>query len=198
MIHGVDVARAILAVHRNGKWDEKGERWLLTDMRVYDWWDLASAWGDGGRGGGHGAPVTGEQPKWVIELMQKNKVSTSRTTRLIEYMLIASIHVGTTLFRSWHFQGPSDKFQESIFPQRSSGNTLASPHGKQDLRSKNDCSLNRCISKTRCDLSVQVPNRISEPDVTVSPVSVPRCTTIHLGCYQRFRYLITVEGYARW
>ncbi|KAF5309303.1 hypothetical protein D9758_019053 [Tetrapyrgos nigripes] len=46
MIHGIDVARAILAVHANFS-KASGERWLLTDGRVYDWWDLASAWGSG-------------------------------------------------------------------------------------------------------------------------------------------------------
>ena len=45
MIHGSDVARAILAAHAH--FDRAaGERWLLTDMRVYDWWDLCAAWGD--------------------------------------------------------------------------------------------------------------------------------------------------------
>lgn len=43
-IHGIDVARAILAVHYNFS-HAVGQRWLLTDARVYDWWDLASAWG---------------------------------------------------------------------------------------------------------------------------------------------------------
>lgn len=33
MIHGMDVARAILALHENFT---PGERWLLTDTRVYD------------------------------------------------------------------------------------------------------------------------------------------------------------------
>ncbi|KAG5652995.1 hypothetical protein H0H81_002820 [Sphagnurus paluster] len=44
MIHGIDVARAILAVH-NDFAKAAGQRWILTDTRVYDWWDLASAWG---------------------------------------------------------------------------------------------------------------------------------------------------------
>ncbi|RDB29016.1 hypothetical protein Hypma_014971 [Hypsizygus marmoreus] len=44
MIHGLDVARAILAIH--GSFSKAaGQRWILTDGRVYDWWDLASAWG---------------------------------------------------------------------------------------------------------------------------------------------------------
>ncbi|KAF8176167.1 hypothetical protein K438DRAFT_1979298 [Mycena galopus ATCC 62051] len=43
LIHGLDLARAILAVHADFS-KAAGQRWLLTDGRVYDWWDLASAW----------------------------------------------------------------------------------------------------------------------------------------------------------
>ena len=46
-IHGEDVARAILAValeDTNTRMQmpqtSTGKRWILTDMRVYDWWDL--------------------------------------------------------------------------------------------------------------------------------------------------------------
>lgn len=63
MIHGIDVAYAILALIRRFT---PGERWLLTDMRVYDWWDLASAWGDGGV---TATERVGKQPAWVLELM---------------------------------------------------------------------------------------------------------------------------------
>jgi hypothetical protein len=44
MVHGLDVARAILAVHAEFS-KAQGQRWIVTDGRVYDWWDLASAWG---------------------------------------------------------------------------------------------------------------------------------------------------------
>ncbi|THH07321.1 hypothetical protein EW145_g3463 [Phellinidium pouzarii] len=44
LIHGLDVARGILAVHRDFRL-ATGQRWLLTDCRVYDVWDLVSAWG---------------------------------------------------------------------------------------------------------------------------------------------------------
>ena len=44
MIHGLDVARAILAVHAEFS-KAQGQRWIITDWRVYDWWDIASAWG---------------------------------------------------------------------------------------------------------------------------------------------------------
>ncbi|KAI6093424.1 hypothetical protein F4821DRAFT_80874 [Hypoxylon rubiginosum] len=41
VIHGQDVARAIVALHRNFT---PGKRWLLCDMHVYDWWDLTQDW----------------------------------------------------------------------------------------------------------------------------------------------------------
>ena len=40
-------------------------------MRVYDWWDLASAWGTGGHN--TGIPQ-GLQPAWVTELMEEEGV----------------------------------------------------------------------------------------------------------------------------
>ncbi|KAI0366180.1 hypothetical protein BV20DRAFT_952899 [Pilatotrama ljubarskyi] len=62
MIHGIDVSRAVLAVHAN--FDRaSGQRWLLTDMRVNDWWDLASAWGE-----------EGKQPRWVRELIKEEGI----------------------------------------------------------------------------------------------------------------------------
>ncbi|KAJ3107154.1 hypothetical protein HDU96_008008 [Phlyctochytrium bullatum] len=38
-IHGEDVARAILSVHHRFS---PARRWVLTNLRVYDWWDLGS------------------------------------------------------------------------------------------------------------------------------------------------------------
>lgn len=81
MIHGVDVARAILAVSQSdkAKWDKKcrGQRWMLTDGFVYDWWSLVMGWADvkkegqqesnGEEGAGKGEPT--KQAKWVYELM---------------------------------------------------------------------------------------------------------------------------------
>ncbi|KAI5842874.1 hypothetical protein BZA05DRAFT_411715 [Tricharina praecox] len=58
LIHGEDVARAVLEVVM--KWDlAVGERWLLTDMRSYDWWNLALAWG------------SEECKGWAMELMRE-------------------------------------------------------------------------------------------------------------------------------
>lgn len=72
MIHGTDLARCILAVHKDFSL-ASGQRWILTDMRVYDWWDLASAWGT--NGAGHGTEIPqGPQPAWVIELMEEEGV----------------------------------------------------------------------------------------------------------------------------
>lgn len=80
MIHGEDVSRAILAVHN--QFDlANGERWLLTDGRVYDWWDLASAWGEteskvktDKTSAGEDDENRGPQPKWVRELMMEEGV----------------------------------------------------------------------------------------------------------------------------
>lgn len=41
VIHGEDVARAVLAVHRKRA---SGKRYILCDVHVYDWWDLAQDW----------------------------------------------------------------------------------------------------------------------------------------------------------
>ncbi|KAJ3064820.1 hypothetical protein HK102_008096 [Quaeritorhiza haematococci] len=55
LIHGEDVARAIVAAHENFT---PGQRWLITDMHVYDWWSLAASWG-----------ATGQHGTWVRELL---------------------------------------------------------------------------------------------------------------------------------
>ncbi|KAH8074806.1 hypothetical protein BXZ70DRAFT_963792 [Cristinia sonorae] len=78
MMHGEDVSRAILAVHKH--FDRAvGERWLLSDLRVYDWWDLASAWGETKSREKHpeedrSGDGIGPQPRWVRELMQEEGV----------------------------------------------------------------------------------------------------------------------------
>ena len=59
MIHGLDIARAILAVHAHMAL-AAGQRWLLTDGHVHDWWDWAAAWG-----------AEGVHPRWVRELMDE-------------------------------------------------------------------------------------------------------------------------------
>ncbi|TFK27878.1 hypothetical protein FA15DRAFT_665897 [Coprinopsis marcescibilis] len=65
LIHGIDVARVIVALH--DQFDKaKGQRWIVNDGRVYDWWDLASAWGDG--------DGDGTCALWVRELMEEAHV----------------------------------------------------------------------------------------------------------------------------
>ncbi|MCJ1243817.1 hypothetical protein MMC30_001014 [Trapelia coarctata] len=75
LIHGVDVARAIVAVHQHFT---PGKRWLLTDLHVYDWWDLMDSWGKGvGEGDGETNTEAGKHlqyQKWVGELMFEGKV----------------------------------------------------------------------------------------------------------------------------
>jgi len=64
LIHGEDVARVIVAVHDRQTWDKvKGKRWILTDLRVYDWWDLMFQWG----GEVDGMDVRAEVGKWFRE-----------------------------------------------------------------------------------------------------------------------------------
>lgn len=41
LIHGEDVARAILAIHHTFT---PAKRWLLCDLHTYDWWDLVQDW----------------------------------------------------------------------------------------------------------------------------------------------------------
>ena len=75
MVHGIDVARAILAVV--SKWSEggKGERWMLTDGFVYDWWELFVGWADIGSKSEEGEGEKefdrepSDQAKWVFEVM---------------------------------------------------------------------------------------------------------------------------------
>ncbi|KAJ3279526.1 hypothetical protein HDU79_000485 [Rhizoclosmatium sp. JEL0117] len=72
-IHGVDVARAVIAVHRN--WRSGEARWIITNMRVYDWWDfLGSAVPTGWvakEGLGEDQPT---HWAWVLELMKEQGV----------------------------------------------------------------------------------------------------------------------------
>lgn len=76
MIHGRDVARAILAVHRHFE-KAKGERWLVTDGFVYDWYALIAGWGDGSsfaHVSDHGVDAKGPHLEWLQELMEEQNV----------------------------------------------------------------------------------------------------------------------------
>lgn len=63
LVHGEDVARAVVGAM--GHWGEVGgERWIVDDLRGWDWWDLILGWkGEGG-----------EYGKWVLELMEEEGV----------------------------------------------------------------------------------------------------------------------------
>lgn len=60
-VHGADVARAVLAAHRNYE-RVRGRRWIVADLRTYDWWELAMRWGGD------------EYARWVGELMVEEGV----------------------------------------------------------------------------------------------------------------------------
>lgn len=72
MIHGADVARAIVAVHRNFRY-AVGQRFMLTDLLVYDWWTLILGFaGEDIANGNEERENT--QIKWIGELMMEKKV----------------------------------------------------------------------------------------------------------------------------
>jgi len=70
MVHGVDVAAAVVALHEKFT---KGERWMLTDMFVYDWWSLILGWGNGERKD-KDEDAEGPHLEWVRELMVEENV----------------------------------------------------------------------------------------------------------------------------
>ncbi|KAK3689418.1 hypothetical protein B0T22DRAFT_171778 [Podospora appendiculata] len=82
MIHGVDVARAICAVVQGGEdeWQSAGagQRWMVTDGFVYDWWALFAGWAelksvaDDVEGEKEKQPT--RQAQWVYELMAETGV----------------------------------------------------------------------------------------------------------------------------
>lgn len=70
-----------------------GKRYVLTDLRVYDWWDLIAAWGLSPTAptlssilssaissfthyspGTGGKPLLGEQAAWVLECMEEQNI----------------------------------------------------------------------------------------------------------------------------
>ncbi|MBW0462308.1 hypothetical protein O181_002023 [Austropuccinia psidii MF-1] len=73
MIHGLDVSRAIVAVIKRFS-SAAGQRWIVTDQRVYDWWDLASAWGETGTEHRDSQTTIGPQAQWVNELMTESNL----------------------------------------------------------------------------------------------------------------------------
>ncbi|KAJ5047067.1 uncharacterized protein L3040_002911 [Drepanopeziza brunnea f. sp. 'multigermtubi'] len=73
MVHGVDVARAIVAVHRDfGK--AAGERWMLTDLQVYDWWSLVLGFAGELDAQNDNDERAKKQIQWIGELMEEENV----------------------------------------------------------------------------------------------------------------------------
>ncbi|QIW96291.1 hypothetical protein AMS68_001809 [Peltaster fructicola] len=67
MIHGLDVSRAVVAVIDDWK-QARGQRWMLTDGFVYDWYSLFMGWANQE----DGTPT--KQARWVQELMQEEQI----------------------------------------------------------------------------------------------------------------------------
>lgn len=91
MIHGEDVARVIVwLIYRCNEedgWEKfgKGQRWMVTDGFVYDWWSLFAGWADTAaqkdkdEEGGQDEVMMEEygpsnQAKWVYELLEEEGV----------------------------------------------------------------------------------------------------------------------------
>jgi hypothetical protein len=69
LIHGEDVARAVLATHKKFV---GGERWLLTDLHVYDWWDLIYNWAEEVQEKNKGHDL--HYREWVLDCMDEADV----------------------------------------------------------------------------------------------------------------------------
>ncbi|RMZ70717.1 hypothetical protein GMOD_00000848 [Pyrenophora seminiperda CCB06] len=80
-IHGGDVARAIIATHKKFT---PGKRWIVSDLRVYDWWDLIMSFSAvaaaAAAAAADSSPTAEEQQfreqcaEWVGELMMEGNV----------------------------------------------------------------------------------------------------------------------------
>jgi hypothetical protein len=73
-VHGEDVARAIIAEHRHFS---ANKRWIIADLRVYDWWDLIMSFSSMAEEEGEdaeAAAVRQKFAKWVGELMVEEGV----------------------------------------------------------------------------------------------------------------------------
>lgn len=75
-VHGEDVARAIVATHKNFT---PGKRWLIADLRVYDWYDLIMSFSamteeQEGAASVEDRALRQQFSKWVGELMVEEGV----------------------------------------------------------------------------------------------------------------------------
>jgi hypothetical protein len=98
MIHGLDVARAVVAAVRldqaGSGWElkAKGQRWMLTDGFVYDWWSLFAGWAQAASKESEETPVSSKggddpipQAQWTYELMREEGVrALPRSMELLE------------------------------------------------------------------------------------------------------------------
>ncbi|TVY39586.1 hypothetical protein LSUB1_G005827 [Lachnellula subtilissima] len=73
MIHGEDVARAIIAVHRKFS-AAKSERFILTDLIVYDWWTVILGFSGELDAENANSEREKSQIKWVGELMDEQNI----------------------------------------------------------------------------------------------------------------------------
>ncbi|GAA5995331.1 uncharacterized protein JCM10292_005107 [Rhodotorula paludigena] len=88
LVHGLDVARAIVAVHlapslptgsgESAATSGRGQRWIVSDLRVYDWWDLVAAHPGSSTSAAPAAAADSEpsprRAKWVQQLLKKHDV----------------------------------------------------------------------------------------------------------------------------
>ncbi|GJN93214.1 hypothetical protein Rhopal_006261-T1 [Rhodotorula paludigena] len=88
LVHGLDVARAIVAVHlapslptgsgESAATSGRGQRWIVSDLRVYDWWDLVAAHPGSSTSVAPAATADSEpsppRAKWVQQLLKKHDV----------------------------------------------------------------------------------------------------------------------------
>lgn len=72
-VHGEDVARAIIATHRNFT---PGKRWIIGDLRVYDWYDLIMSFSsmNGESMSKQEQENQDQYAKWVGELMKEDGI----------------------------------------------------------------------------------------------------------------------------
>ncbi|TVY36057.1 hypothetical protein LOCC1_G007244 [Lachnellula occidentalis] len=73
MIHGQDVARAIIAVHQKFS-AARSQRFILTDLIVYDWWTLILGFSGELDAENANSEKEKSQIKWVGELMEEQNV----------------------------------------------------------------------------------------------------------------------------
>lgn len=80
-VHGEDVSRAIIAVHEqfssSGGKGVEGKRWIISDLRVYDWYDLIMSFSALTEEKGESREMREMRlqfGKWVGELMEEEGV----------------------------------------------------------------------------------------------------------------------------